>query len=284
MTAADPSTQSAHDEGAAGARTARRVLIAALVLLLVSALPVLSDRAALAMDVLAYPHEYGYGEGVVAQQALMILRGEGYSDLTQEPYVVFHYPPVFHLAAGAVAAATGNDIVAGGRLASILASIAAAGILGWLVWAHARQTLAPLTGPRVGPGAGPEAGPGAGLGAGLGARPGAVIGAAEPEARALPPLMALAAAALALAQVPLANSIAVNRVDTVALAAGMAALALATGMLRRPWLMLPTALAIAATLYAKQSYLALPAAAMGGAILLAPRLGWRLTGLTLALG
>jgi hypothetical protein len=49
--------------------------------------------------VLAYP--FGdYGEGIVWQQALLIPGPRMYGPIDHLPFIVFHYPPVYHLAAG----------------------------------------------------------------------------------------------------------------------------------------------------------------------------------------
>ena len=71
---------------------------------------------------LKHPYELGFGEGVVWQQANMIWRGEGYSDIYQEPYIVFHYPPVFHLVTGMVEQLGGN-FVKTGRLVSVFSML-----------------------------------------------------------------------------------------------------------------------------------------------------------------
>lgn len=96
-----------------------------------------------AIDVVAavrFPFELDYGEGIVWQQALMILRGEGYGDITHYPYIVFHYPPVFHLLSSALAA-TGIDQLAAGRLLSVLATLTIAGVSGALAFRAVRDDV-----------------------------------------------------------------------------------------------------------------------------------------------
>ena len=88
-----------------------------------------------------YPFELDYGEGIVLQQALLVTGPRAYGDITQYPFIVFHYPPVYLLAVRAVAA-LGVDILVAGRLVS-LASTAA--ILA-MVFHGARLLASPLPG------------------------------------------------------------------------------------------------------------------------------------------
>ena len=67
---------------------------------------------------LRYPYDLDYGEGIVWQQMLMIPGGQMYGDITRFPYIVFHYPPVFHLAVRVVAE-LGLDGLVAGRIVSI---------------------------------------------------------------------------------------------------------------------------------------------------------------------
>jgi hypothetical protein len=85
-----------------------------------------------------YPYQIDYGEGVVWQQALMILRGEGYSDITRLPFVVFHYPPVFHLLSGLFAGALGIEYLAAGRLVSAVSTLGSAVTIGVLIFGAVR--------------------------------------------------------------------------------------------------------------------------------------------------
>lgn len=71
----------------------------------------------------ALPFSLDYGEGIVLQQALLILGPGAYGDITQYPFIVFHYPPVYHLLVRLVAA-FGIDIVIAGRLVSIASTLA----------------------------------------------------------------------------------------------------------------------------------------------------------------
>src|SRR5262245_26029013 len=60
------------------------------------------------------PFQNDYGEGIVLYQASKIDHLAGaYKPIDQYPYVVFHYPPVYHLALITVAKWTGNMLLAG---------------------------------------------------------------------------------------------------------------------------------------------------------------------------
>src|SRR5258708_5691990 len=75
---------------------------------------------------LAYP--FGdYGEGIVWQQALLIPGPRMYGQIDHLPFIVFHYPPVYHLASRAVMA-FGVDPLAAGPIVS-LAPTTALGLL-----------------------------------------------------------------------------------------------------------------------------------------------------------
>ena len=79
-----------------------------------------------------YPGEIDYGEGIVWQQAALLPGPQAYGDLQQFPFLVFHYPPVFHLLANAVSA-LGIGWLAAGRLVSLVATTAVAMLLGAIV-------------------------------------------------------------------------------------------------------------------------------------------------------
>ncbi len=80
-----------------------------------------------------YPYELDYGEGIVWQQADMIIAGKGYGDITRFPFIVFHYPPMFHLAASGLDALLPGDWLAAARLVSLLSTLAAAAMCAWFV-------------------------------------------------------------------------------------------------------------------------------------------------------
>ncbi len=81
------------------------------------------------------PLRYGleYGEGIVLWQAAHITTpSEAYHPITQFPYVVFHYPPLFHIASRASGAIVG-DLLIGGRLVSLLSAVGVCVALGLFV-------------------------------------------------------------------------------------------------------------------------------------------------------
>lgn len=74
-----------------------------------------------------FPVELDYGEGIVWQQALLIPGPRMYGDVQQYPYIVFHYPPLYHLVVRLVASA-GLPWLEAGRFVSF-GSMAAAAVL-----------------------------------------------------------------------------------------------------------------------------------------------------------
>lgn len=85
-----------------------------------------------AYDAIRYPFTLDYGEGIVWQQALLIPGPRMYGAITQAPFIVFHYPPVYHLTARAVAA-LGFDPLAAGRGVSVACTLMSAALCAWLV-------------------------------------------------------------------------------------------------------------------------------------------------------
>jgi hypothetical protein len=88
-----------------------------------------------ARAVLAYPFGVDYGEGIVWQQALLIPGPRMYGSIDHLPFLVFHYPPVYHLASPAVMA-FGVDPLAAGRIVSLAATAVIAISIAWLVAAE----------------------------------------------------------------------------------------------------------------------------------------------------
>ena len=68
------------------------------------------------------PIEIDYGEGIVWQQALLIPGPRMYGTDTALPFIVFHYPPVYHLLARAMALVV-PDMLQAGRLVSEIAAL-----------------------------------------------------------------------------------------------------------------------------------------------------------------
>ena len=92
-------------------------------------------EARCARAVLAYPFGLDYGEGIVWQQAMLIPGPRMYGSIDHLPFLVFHYPPVYHLASRAVMA-FGVDPLAAGRIVSLAATAVIAISIAWLVAAE----------------------------------------------------------------------------------------------------------------------------------------------------
>jgi len=98
----------------------------AVVLLGWRAVEVLSS----AIGLVSFPLSLDYGEGIVLQQAQMMTGPRAYGSITEAPFIVFHYPPVYHLAVRAVVAVSGGaDPVEAARLVSLLAALVVAAAL-----------------------------------------------------------------------------------------------------------------------------------------------------------
>lgn len=76
----------------------------------------------MALEAVVYPFQLDYGEGIVWQQALLIPRSAMYGNITRFPFIVFHYPPFYHLVVRAVAQ-FGIDYLAAGRSISLVATL-----------------------------------------------------------------------------------------------------------------------------------------------------------------
>jgi hypothetical protein len=98
---------------------------------------VLTVRAAEYFDYAAraitFPFVLDYGEGIVWQQALLIPGPEMYGDITQLPFIVFHYTPLYHLSVRALAAIAGTDLLATGRVVTLAFTVAIAVLAGAVV-------------------------------------------------------------------------------------------------------------------------------------------------------
>ncbi|MGE0746441.1 MAG: hypothetical protein AB7K86_14385 [Rhodospirillales bacterium] len=78
------------------------------------------------IEAIGYPYQIDYGEGVVWWQMAALGRPGGmYTDVHAYPWMVYHYPPLYHLASYAAAAALG-DALAAGRAVSAAATLALA--------------------------------------------------------------------------------------------------------------------------------------------------------------
>jgi 4-amino-4-deoxy-L-arabinose transferase-like glycosyltransferase len=193
---------------------------------------------------LHYPYDLDYAEGIVWQQMRNIVAGIGYRPIGVYPSIVYHYPPVYHLATAVFAMAGGLDQLVAGRLLSLLSTI---GIM-ILTGALAAATIPASQGRFVRIGAGAIA---------------ALSLASTSEIAKWAPMM---------------------RVDMLATALTLGGLLLAIHAARRPWLIALSAVAFVLALYTKQIMIAAPAAAFAGLLLIRPRVAGALAAFCLALG
>jgi hypothetical protein len=71
---------------------------------------------------IVFPFQLDYGEGIVWQQAEMIPDGAMYGDITRYPFIVFHYPPLYHLMVRLLQAFGVYPLIAG-RLVSFVSGL-----------------------------------------------------------------------------------------------------------------------------------------------------------------
>ena len=117
-----------------------QTIIEAAYLFLLAAIVAVPVAGVLRWFVEAIPFRYAldYNEGIVWKQMVEIVAGRGYAPIDRFPAIVFHYPPVFHLAAAALAQ-TGLDPLIAGRLVSLVSTAGSALIVGDL----ARRLMPP---------------------------------------------------------------------------------------------------------------------------------------------
>ena len=116
-------------------RRAGHALLALLLILLIF------HAAGVCLDfgmAIRYPFELDYGEGIVWYQAELIPGPRMYARSQELPFIVFHYPPVYHLLARA-ARVFEPDFMAAGRLVSALATLLIAPLVMGLVLVASRQ-------------------------------------------------------------------------------------------------------------------------------------------------
>jgi hypothetical protein len=72
-----------------------------------------------------FPFALDYGEGIVYWQAAHVFDlAEAYHPIDQFPFIVFHYPPVYHVLSRVAALLVGGDLLVGGRFLSWLMAVA----------------------------------------------------------------------------------------------------------------------------------------------------------------
>lgn len=122
-------------------QTARNAWVWMAAVLVLLALVPYARHAWLAVN---SPQEMDYGEGLVFWQAKHVLNlPQAVHPLGQYPYVLFNYPPVFHLATVALGPAM-PSLLSAGRLLSVLSLLGICAICGVVIW---RNTRAPLRWP-----------------------------------------------------------------------------------------------------------------------------------------
>lgn len=104
-------------------RVSTEALLLAFVAIIIATLAVhFAVYLRYALTATRYPFELFDAEGIVWQQATLIPGESMYGDINRFPFIVFHYPPVYHLAVRAVAALGLNPLLAG-RSISLAASL-----------------------------------------------------------------------------------------------------------------------------------------------------------------
>ena len=96
-----------------------------------------------------YPHELDYGEGIVLWQAAHVFTlREAYHPIQNFPYIVFHYPPLYH-ALSRVAGLIMGDLLQGGRALTFFCTLASALTVAGIAWSavpgsRTRRSMAAL--------------------------------------------------------------------------------------------------------------------------------------------
>lgn len=80
------------------------------------------------------PYQLNYGEGLLAWQAAHITDpASAYAPMDRYPFVVFQYPPLFHLAVRAISNLAGTtDLLASGRAVSLISAALLCAVAGWI--------------------------------------------------------------------------------------------------------------------------------------------------------
>lgn len=179
----------------------------------------------------AFPYELDYGEGIVWQQMLLMLSGQGYGAIDGMPAIVFHYPPVYHGLVMALSETLALDQLATGRLVSLAATLLVGALTGMIAYRVAKT----LTG------------------------------------RATAALCGVAGALIGLAFTPVAVWAPLMRVDMAAMAFSLAGLWFGLLALERPRMVLAAALCFVLAIYTKQTSVAAPASTFLVLLLTRPR-------------
>ena len=92
-----------------------------------------------AIQALDYRFSLDYGEGIVWQQVLLMFTPRMYSPSPDLPFIVFHYPPLYHSIVKALLT-LGWDPLFAGRLVSIISAVVCAASICALILLGARNT------------------------------------------------------------------------------------------------------------------------------------------------
>ncbi len=111
-----------------------------LVVLLVFLLARLARYLDFAWASVRYPFQLEYGEGLVWQQAALMLGPDAYRPIDHYPYTAFEYPPLFHLAVRGLMY-LGLDPLLSGRLISVLSTGATCILVSMLAWRFLRDRV-----------------------------------------------------------------------------------------------------------------------------------------------
>lgn len=114
-----------------------RLLGALLCGLLVFRFGVFADAA---LRAVRYRYSLDYGEGIVWQQAMLMLSPAAYGQIDSFPWIVFHYTPVYHFLVRFFAAVSGGDVLSVGRAVSIVSFLGTSGAVGALAAQCVRGT------------------------------------------------------------------------------------------------------------------------------------------------
>jgi hypothetical protein len=229
---------------AAGADRTRRFAVLAIVFALAVLALAAARLFAAGEAAVRFPWELDYGEGIVWEQMRLMLAGRGYGSIDGLPAIVFHYPPVFHMATAALAGTTGLDPLAAGRLVSLVSTLMTGVFAGLIATRSVRAEASP----------------------GVAALCGAVGGLAV------------------ISLWPVVHWAPLMRVDMLATALSFAGVYAAMHALGRPKLILLASACFVAAVYTKQTSIVAPAAVFLTFLLVRPKLAWACAGGCIVLG
>ncbi len=206
--------------------TARIVLAALLAVLVWRSVQVLLRMVA----AIGYPFGLDYGEGIVLQQALLLGGPHSYGDIAQQPHIVTNYPPLY-LVVVRLAGMAGADLLAAGRIVSVLSTLAIVAMVFVAVRTMVGET-------------------------------------ADARARTV---AALLSALLALCVTPVAHFAPLARVDMLAVALSLGAMLLGAHSAGSPWRLQGAVVLAVLAVFTKQTAIAAPVALVGALLLTRPR-------------